>query len=470
MNQQLQEKKTSYTSVLSDYIKNFKYEDIPEEVVERAKMIILQTIGVSLAVNKTAYADKALYLATKANGGEEGTVAGWGYGTKLSLDNACFLNGTLSDALDWEDTSWTGHPAAGIIPCSWCTAEAFGKSGKDVIAAVVLGYEVYQRIACAIQPTLEMQKNKGWGLTSWQIFGCIAPAAKIFDLDTTQINQALSLGTSWSTLPTCLHEFTMSDFYHFEHGFKARDGILITRMAEQGIKGCMDALDQKEFYAELISDVEDEAWYTRNLGSQWLTMTTLLKHWPANFWVQTPTELVKDIVEQNEIPLEDIKEIIIDPPRMSRMDQPPEGGFKSLTHAQFSIPYVVSVMLHNKEPGAYWYSAEMLSNPEIIEFAHKVVPGKSDPDPRGLGFKLFREGSFLKKHITVNTYDGKSYDGYMDCPPGHPANMLTRDEFCDRFRIQAKPVLDTQRTEEFLEALCNLEECPDVRTLAQYLS
>ncbi len=460
---------TNYTDVLSDFTVNTNYEDIPPEVIERAKMIMLQTVGVSLAAKDVPGTQKAIKMALAANGGAGGTTTGWVSGDKLSPVNAAFLAGSLSDMLDWEDTSWTGHPAAGIVPCAWVMAEHLKMSGKDLLTAIVLGYEVYQRIACAVQPSLEQQAQKGWGLTSWQIFGCLIPAVKLMGLDANAVNKAIGLGTVCSTIPTCLHEFTMSDFYHYEHGLRARDGILIAELVQKGVHNLMDGLDDPTAYANLMTDTYEPEWYTKDLGTRWLTMTTLLKHWPANMWVQTPTELAHDIVFGNNIKLEDIKEIIIDPPRMSRMDLPPEGGFQSLTHAQFSIPYVISAMLHDPKPGAQWYSKETLSNPEVIEFAKKVVPGKSAPDPRGLGFKLFREGSFLMKTMTVNTYDGRSYTKSMDCHPGHPANMMTREQFVDRFRIQASPVLSGEKLERAIDALCNIENCEDISTLSEFL-
>lgn len=460
---------TNYTDVLSEFTEKIKYEDIPPEVIERAKMIMLQTIGVSLAAKEVPGTKKAIELARAANGGSGGQVTGWVSGDSLSPANAAFLAGAISDMLDWEDTAWTGHPSAGIVPCAWVMAENLKKSGKDLLTAIVVGYEVYQRIACAVQPTLDFQAKHGWGLTSWQIFGCIIPAVKLMGLDANAINKAIGLGTACSTLPTCLHEFTMSDFYHYEHGLRARDGILIAELVSMGAHNFMDGLDDPAAYANLMTDNYDESWYTKNLGTQWLTMTTLLKHWPANMWVQTPTELAHDIVTENNLKIDEIKEIIIDPPRMSRMDYPPEGGFKSLTHAQFSIPYVISAMLHNPCPGAHWYDKETLSNPDIIEFSKRVIPGSSPPDPRGLGFKLFREGSFLMKTMTINTFDGRSFTKSMDCHPGHPANMMTREQFKDRFRIQASPVLSGERLERALDLLCNIENCQDISTLSEYL-
>ena len=168
---------TTYTQELSEYAEQLSYEDIPPEVVERAKMILLQTIGAALAAKETPIAEKAVKMAREANGGPGGPATVWGMDEKMAAVNAALVLGTISDALDWEDCSWTGHPAAGVIPCAWLAAEEKHKSGKELITAIVAGYEVYQRIAMAVQPSDERWKTKGWGLTSWQIFACILPVA-----------------------------------------------------------------------------------------------------------------------------------------------------------------------------------------------------------------------------------------------------------------------------------------------------
>ena len=151
---------TTYTQELSEYAANLKYEDIPPEVVERAKMIMLQTIGVALAAKGTPIYEKAVRMAREANGGDGGATTVWGTGEKLSAINAALALGTATDALDWEDCSWTGHPAAGVIPCAWLAAEERHKTGKDLITAIVAGYEVYQRIAMAVQPPDERWKKR----------------------------------------------------------------------------------------------------------------------------------------------------------------------------------------------------------------------------------------------------------------------------------------------------------------------
>ena len=475
---------TNYTQQLSAYTVNLKYEDLPPEVVERAKMILLQTIGVALASKNTAIAQKALKMALEANGGNGGPTAVWGSGKKMGTINAALALGTMSDALDWEDCSWTGHPAAGVIPCAWLAAEEKHKSGKDLIAAIVAGYEVYQRIAMAVQPSEQRRKEKGWGLTSWQIFGCIIPIAKLYGFDARKVDQSIGMGCECSTTPTCYHEVTMSDFYHYEHGYRARDGFSIAKAVEKGIHNCRDALDEPRCYTGVVcgndgsngsnattirSSEADLSWLTKDLGKRYLIMETLLKHWPANMWVQTSVEIVKDLVEQHGFGPEDVEEITIDPPVMKRM-WAPDDGFTSVTHAQFSIPFVIASYLYDHTPGAQWYAPEKLRDPKIIALALKVKPGPSPVDSPASGFKMFREETgYPMKTITVTLKDGTKYVGKMDCHPGHPANMMTREQFADRFRIQAAPALEGERLEKALAVLCNIENEPDIGALGDLL-
>ena len=326
----------------------------------------------------------------------------------------------------------------------------------------------------AVQPTDEIWKTKGWGLTSWQIFGCILPVAKLYGFDARKINQAIGVGCECSTLPTAYHATTMSDFYHYEHGYRARDGFLISKSVEKGIHNQRDLLDFGPCYSGAIccdlegKDMSDSSWYTRELGSRYLIMETLMKHWPANMWVQTTAEIVSNLSKEHGFGAEDVKEIIVDPPVAQRMWAPDEG-FTSVTHAQFSIPFVVASMLYDPNPGAHWYTAEKMKDPKIIALAKRVKSGPSAQDSPLTGFKQFREGTYPMKTVTVTLKSGETYKASMDCHPGHPANMMTREEFVERFRVQAAPVLQGDRLEKAIEALCGIEDVEDIATVCGLL-
>ena len=456
---------TNHTKILSDYICSVKYEDLPPEVIERAKIIITQVIGVSLAAKNMEETATAIHLAKQCVASANGEATAWIDGSKISLENACMLNGALADMLDWEDCSCTGHPSCGIVPVAWAVAESLKLSGKDLITAVVVGYEVYQRIGMAVQPTIEERSRRGWGLTSWQIFGSLVPALKLMGHDPLQVNRALGMGTACTPIPTNLHEFTKSDVYHFEHGFRNYTAVTLARLAKLGVENLEDGIDDYDAFGNLMTpDRHDPSWYTRELGTRYMIMETLLKHWPANMWVQTPIEIVYNIVTKNNLTPEDIEEIIVKPGTVRRMD-PPGDGFSSITHAQFNIQYVVSAMLYHRTPSSEWYTNETMHDPKILEMAKRIHASDDPIDSPINGFELFQKGDYPWKTMIVRTKDGRVFEESMKGHPGHPANMMDRAEIASRFRIQSAPVLDPETTERAIEALLNLENCDDVSKL-----
>ena len=213
----------------------------------------------------------------------------------------------------------------------------------------------------------------------------------------------------------------------------------------------------------------DLSWLTKELGERYLIMDTLLKHWPANMWVQTPVELVNGMAQEHGFGPDDIEEIILDPPIRNRMWAPDEG-FTSVTHAQFSAPYVIATMLLHPEPGAFWYTPEMMKDREVIALAKRVKPGTSPEDSPMTGFKQFRNGSYPMKTITVTVKDGRTFNGSMDCHPGHPANMMGRGGFVSRFRIQVAPVLQGEKLEQVIETICNIEHVDDIASVSGMLA
>lgn len=278
---------TTYTQQLSEYVEGLKYEDLPEEVIGRAKLLLIHTVGAALAASGTDIAAKALKMAREANGGEGGPTTVWGSGMKLAAVNGALALGTMADALDLEAYSVTGRPAAGLIPCAWLAAEEKHKSGKELIAAIAAGYEVYQRIAMAVQPSEERRQEKGWGLTSWQIFACILPIAKLYGMDARKINQSIGMSCECSVLPTDYHRVTDSDFRSYEYGYRARDGFLIVKSVDRGINNQRDALDEPRCYTGVIcgndgkngagetlvrSEEADVTWLTRDLGGRWMIL------------------------------------------------------------------------------------------------------------------------------------------------------------------------------------------------------
>ena len=448
---------TDRTQQLCRFIKELRYEEIPPAVIERAKMMVMQTCGVCLCSAELQQVQDAMAIAREMSAGAEGTATLWADGQKVSWEAAAFAAGTMGDMLDWEDCSVTGHPSAGVIPTAVIASEVLHKSGRELLTAVVAGYEVYQRVALAGLSNI----------VSYNIFGNLAVLMKLLDLSEIQMNRAFGIGTACAIICANPHELTMSDSLNYLYGFKAENCVTMIKTALNGIENMEDAFDDPTAYLRHCGYQEPE-WLTKELGEHWMMMDMLLvKHWPANVFVQTYAELAARLVTKNRFNPDDVEEIVIRPSVAFRHWYS-ETGYESVTQAQFSIPYAAACAMYHPEPGAVWYRPETMKDPKIVALMQKV---KADGFVKMSGMKFIKDlidGKHPEKFMTVRMKDGTEYVESAFTHPGHPSYMLTREEFKDRFRLETRNVLSAEKAEGALDCICRLEECEDASVLPAF--
>lgn len=449
---------TDRTKQLCHFIKTLKYEDIPPAVIERAKMHIMHTVGVSLCSAELKQVKDAMALSEEMSAGGGGDATQWATGKKMSWEAAAFTAGTMTDMLDWEDCSVSGHPSAGVIPTAVIGAEVLHKSGKDLLTAVVAGYEVYQRVASAGVTNI----------TSYNIFGCLAVLMKMMDLTEEEMNHAFGIGTACANIPIHPHEVTMSDSLNYMYGYKAQSTVTMIKTALEGIENMEDAFDDPTAYLRHTQDM-DPSWLTKDFGKTWMMMSMILiKHWPANVFVQTYTELAARLVKKYDIDPDDVEEIVIRPSVEFRHWYS-DKGFDSVTQAQFSIPYCTACAMYHPEPGAVWYQPETMKDPKIVALMNKV---KADGFVDFKGSKRFIkdliDGQHPEKFMIVRMKDGTEYVESAFTHPGHPNYMFTRDEFKDMFRLETKHVLSPEKAEGAIDCICHLDEYEDASVLPTF--
>lgn len=449
---------TDWTRQLCHFIKTLRYEDIPPAVVERAKMNIMQTIGVSLCGAELKQIKDAIDLAKEISPGSEGTATLWADGKKVSWEAAAFAAGTMGDMLDWEDCSVTGHPSAGVIPTAVIAAEVLKKSGKDLLTAVVAGYEVYQRVALAGDTNI----------VGFNIFACLPVLMKLLDLSEEQMNQAFGIGAACSIIPANVHEITMSDSLNYLYGYRAENTTTMIKTALNGICGLEDVFDEPTGYLLQMAYQEPD-WLTKELGETFMMMNMILiKHWPANVFVQTYAELAARLVTKYRFNPDDIAEIIVRPSIAFR-NWYTDVGYESATQAQLSLPYGTACAMYHPEPGAIWYQPETMKDPKIIALLNKV---KADGFVEMGGMKIIKDmidGKHPEKFMIVHMKDGTEYVESAFTHPGHPNYMLTRDAFKDRFRLETKHILSPEKIEGAIDCICNLEKYEDASVLPAFL-
>ena len=184
----------SETKKLADFAANLSFDDIPKDVVERIKFLVMDTVGISIRAMHDAESTPALLSASQALGYLGGQSTVMGSSAKYTPPAAAMINGTLAHSLDFDDTHAAGslHTSAPIIPAAFAAAEMTGASGSDVITAIAAGLEVQIRLSLALNPTDNYKRGYHPSATCGT-FGAAAAAGSIFKLDSKYMVSAFGI-------------------------------------------------------------------------------------------------------------------------------------------------------------------------------------------------------------------------------------------------------------------------------------
>ena len=389
-------------------------------------------------------------------------VSLWGMGTSSSLEAAVFFNGCAADGLDWEDCSWTGHPSAAVIPVALGFVQANRKSGIELIEAIVAGYEVYQRVAMALQPSADERRKRGWGFLSWQLFAGVATGIKVMSEDPEVINNALSMGALSCIIPTSFHAVTLSNAYHYEHGLRNVTAVKIVKQTD-GLKGNpKNTLDDHDFLKN-FTDFPESDWLSHDF-KEYLIAYTMLKKYPGNMWSQLPMEITGEILKENNIEKKEIERILISPGIEGRF-KIPEGRFETSTIATLNIPFGIANIVNNTESGMLWFSEENRLSSNIVNMAKKVVANTSHCITSAEAFDFFRRKDYVEFNVSVKTYEGTEYSKSKKYPTGHPKNNWSKKELEEWFVCVVGSRLDKKSAKKKFHYLFNIESERDINSI-----
>lgn len=462
---------TNYTEKVAQFICDMKFEDIPPEVIERAKLCVLHSFGCSLASAPMTMTKRAEKIAEEVS--TDGPSTCWTNGKKMSPLAACIVNGAANDMLDWEDCTYTGHPSYALVPAATALSEQLKATGKDFLTAYVTGFEVYQRVAlCVGHPGKIHHPRYGSGLPNFSIYAAAAAACKLYGLDAVKCNQAMGMTAMLHCISSSGCQATLSDSYHMQAGFIAQSGVQAAMYVREGVGNLLDAFDIPYMLAEQLTTNPQREWLDKELGERWMLMEMLIKHWPANMWLQNPVEAILELMQEKPIDIDQIKEIIVDPPMELRMHHKPEG-YESLLEAEFSTPYVMAVAMLNPVPDWKWFSEENMKDPKVLELAGKIKGGPSESLTLWGAFDTYLSSSgtdFPTRTITVTMNDGTVYEKSVKFPKGHPANMLTKEEFHQLFLHQASYCISKEKAEGLFQFVMDLENQSDFSKIETFFT
>jgi len=392
-------------------------------------------------------------LSDQVGAGNASLVPG---GRRATAQTAALINGTASHTVEFDDIFRDGlyHPGTPTISAALAAAEMAGADGPRLIAGVVAGYEVSNRIAMAVNP----RHYDYWHTTATVgCFGAAAAASVILDLDAGQTAHALaSAATMAAGLQQAFRADAMSKPLH--SGRAAEAGILAARLAGAGVTGALDAIEGPRGFGAAMSgpDVDWRA-ATDTLGEDWTITRVTFKNHAACGHVHAAVDAAAEIAQANGLAVGDIARIEAASYAKSLEicgNADPTTAFE----AKFSLPYCVAAMLVRGSVRRAAFEPDALADPAIRALAAKVVH-TVDPDCEA-AFPRARSA-----RVAIVTADGRRLETVAPTRKGDPDNPLTDAELDAKFHELADPVLGPAAGAALLTRLRDLATVTSVTDL-----
>ena len=440
-----------YLRRLSEFVCGATLEDTPAEVVDRGRWIIADCLG-AIAIGAQAQEMKRLVrrmLPPKAGG--RASLVGCGRTADPLL--AALINGSAGTWLELDECNLAakGHPAIQVVPAAVAVAEENGAAGKDLLLAVILGYEACARIGRAARMRPALHPHGTYGTIGAAIAVAVLKGYGPADLRRL-INISATLGLATSRRAV-FEGATVRNVYA---GMSGHMGVLADRLAQSGFTAEADGVGS--IYGSVYGEAFDADLVVRDIGREFLIAGSCFKRYPCAIQIQSPLDLVGEVMAGRPGG--------IDANDLERVDVRSYAHGAALSHrsvtnsfgARYSIPFAVASLIHHGRPGLENFEEKAVADPAIRELAERVDVGEDAdytaryPDEQPCTVRLhFKDGT-----------DAEATTAYTK---GEAEKPYSPEELKDKFFGLASRVWEGERAEAIFVGCMSLEHVRDVRTL-----
>lgn len=428
---------------LADFLVGTEYDRIPAATVAQAKERILDTLGAALA-GYAGWDYTGRFLAACATLGTGGRpVIGPRSGARFPAARAAMINAAMAHAVELDD----GHKNAGVHAGAVVVATALtlgadlGRTGKEVLTAVVLGYEVAYRLAVGMSPSLI-----DGGFHPSAICGTVAAAAvagKLMGLTRDRLANALGLSGLFAS---GLMEATVSGQQSkcVMVGQAALNGISAACYAKQELEGPLTVFEGKSGMLRAMGGRADPDVLLHGLGEPFWIKDTYNKFYPTCRHAQPAIEAARELAREHRLDWREVERVLVDTHRVAYRLTGTITGPKNPGEAKFSIPYGVALALIDREVAVRHLTAEFYEDPRYLELARRVtvrIDPRMDalyPERRGASVEILMKDTSSCGRVC---YDLK----------GSPQNPAGVGELRAKFAANAAGLLDANARDRLLE-------------------
>lgn len=453
----------------ANFALNAKYEDLPPDIVQETKMILMDSVGCALVATQTDKGKINLALAKRYGGTPEASVYGSGY--KVGLSTAVMINGELMYTPDYISMIAGGNEPSYVLPAILTAAENTGATGKELILSTAIGLEVSTRIARAtmrqvIDPTEVRPKPVEHHLkrdgNAYSNFGAAAGAGRLLGLDNLQLAHALGIAGHLCIVMTHGRYGSAGQRWSLKYGapgFQSVGAISSVLYAQMGYTGDLRQLDDPENGFWYLAGYMN--WYpkhlTEELGKSWLYNYKMqYKPYPTCSMWHGQLDCFYEILDKYNLTPDEIENVHAY--AMVPMDHPLYGNkaLRDIEDVQFNARFIFSIAAHRVKIGIDWLDPETIANPEIQAFMDKVTWEAYPMTEAGpAGFKP-------KVEVTAR---GQKFVVEHDNPHGRSGtpDAMTWDEMVYKFRHNALRVLPKRKIDAAVKYFTSLENVGNVQ-------
>jgi len=432
-----------------EFIRTIGWEDLPESVKSRALMAFLDDfaslIGGRAANASEITADYALRTW------RDGRATVFQNGNKVSAEGAAFANAVATNALDIDDCGLytKGHPGAQVFPASLSLVEELGKSGKELLVGMVVGYEIGARVARCWHDFHETYRAGG----SWGSVTCAAVSAHLLELTESETEQALKIAEYNSPYIPIIRGVKNPGMVKHGVGLGAFNGIASAKLAKRGFTGA-DSILEKDKYEDWLSDLGTR--YVLEDGVVW-------KEYASCAWTHPALDAVQKLAEDYDIAPTKIKSI-----EVSTHEKACQLGTelpRTTEEAQFNLAWPVAALLVDGEVGPAQIKEERLTDSTIRQLAKKVRARECPEltEMYELAVRGERGGGHLAEVTLVISDRGEISSGKVEGNIQYPPRDWDLERIENKFIWLAGNTLDETRARKLLKKSKNISNVESVR-------
>src|SRR3989440_8250868 len=466
MAKQATESKKLLTSTIAEWACALKFEDLSAEAIQAAKLFWFDSIGCALGGSQQEDA-KILLKHYRTMSGGNGKATTFVSGFKTNPVDAAFLNGHMIRAMDYNDIYWKADPChpSDLIAAPLALCESEGLSGKDLILATIIAYEIEMRLCEIGRPGV---REYGWHHATLSAFAAPVAAGRVLNLTVDQMVSAIGISAARTFCPGAVTAGKLTNMKNTVDPWAGRMGAESALLARDAFSGPEHIIDGKEGlfavfhhvqYKDRPATFDGEALVAdlpASSKSHYRILDCGMKSFPIEALSHAPLTAMMKTIKEHQIKADDVKEIKVEVIARAAdiLGDPHKYRPDSKETADHSLPYCMAAGLVDGMVTPLQFKEERVLDKALIPIMDKVKVVANEEFEA-----LFPK--FQPSRVTITTNNGKSHSTRVDVPKGDPRDPMTEEEIAVKFAALGGDVIGKDQCKKLQKFIMSIETAKD---------